>query len=61
MPDFKFHRSIGEFAGHPYSVEGRLLSEEHYEKHVAEVLPGPEDERVLQDFFKDKDWVLQMN
>ena len=30
-------------------------------KHLSEVLPGAEDERVLNEIFKDKDWVLQMN
>jgi benzoyl-CoA 2,3-epoxidase subunit B len=61
MPDFKFHRSIGEFAGYSYSADGRLLSEKEYKKHVAEALPGPEDERMLVELFKDKNWVLQMN
>ena len=60
-PDLKFHRSIGEFAGKPYSVTGELLSPEAYGKHLAEVLPTPKDERLLDDIFKEKDWVLQMN
>lgn len=61
VPDFKFHRSIGEFAGKPYSVIGELLSPKEYQKHLAEMLPTPEDERRLQEIFKEKDWVLQMH
>jgi benzoyl-CoA 2,3-dioxygenase component B len=60
-PHLNFHRSIGEPAGKMYSVTGEPLSPEPYQKHVAEVLPSPEDERILSEIFKEKDWVLQMN
>jgi hypothetical protein len=60
-PDLKFNRSIGDFAGKPYSVTGDLLSAEEHRKHLTETLPGPEDERVLKEIFQQKDWVLQMN
>jgi benzoyl-CoA 2,3-dioxygenase component B len=61
IPDPKFHRAIGDYVGQPYSVDGRLLSEEEYRKHLGEVLPTDEDERFLTRLFKEKDWVLQMN
>jgi benzoyl-CoA 2,3-dioxygenase component B len=60
-PDLKFHRSIGEHTGKPYSVDGQLLSQEDYEKHLTQTLPTEEDERQLSEIFKNKDWVLQMN
>lgn len=60
-PDLKFHRSIGDFAGKPYSVKGELLSSGDYQKHLAQALATPDDERVLNEIFKNKDWVLQMN
>ncbi len=60
-PDLKFNRTIGDFAGKTYSVTGELLSDEEYRKHIADTLPGPEDESALNDIFKEKDWVLQMN
>jgi len=62
-PDLKFNRSIGEYVGKPYSVTGELLSAEQHKKHLAEVLPTPEDEQVLAEIIKSKDWVtqLQMN
>lgn len=61
IPDLKFRRAIGDCAGKPYSVEGKLLTEEEYAKYLAEVLPGPEDERILGEIFREKDWVVQMN
>ena len=61
IPDVKFHRSIGYYAGEPYSVDGQLLTSDQYQKHLRETLPTEEDEVQLKEIFKDKDWVLQMN
>ena len=61
VPDLKFHRSIGDFAGKSYSVKGEVLSPAEYQKHLSEVFPGPEDDRLLGEIFKGRDWVLQMN
>lgn len=61
IPDVKFHRTIGEHTGKPYSTDGQLLSQEEYEKHLIETLPSEEDERTLSQIFKQKDWVIQMN
>jgi len=61
VPDLKFHRSIGEFAGKAFSVKGGPLSAEEYQRHLSEALPSPRDERLLDEIFKEKDWVLQMN
>lgn len=59
-PDVRFNRSIGEYAGKPFSLTGALLSPDEYEKHMVAALPTPEDEQLLADIFKAKDWVLQM-
>jgi len=59
-PDLKFNRSIGDHVGKTYSVTGELLSEDAYKKHLTEVLPSPEDEKVLSKIFEEKDWVVQM-
>ena len=61
VPDVKFNRSIGDHAGMTYGVDGDLLSDTEYGKHLSEALPGAEDERVLDEVFREKDWVLQMN
>ena len=59
-PDFKFNRSIGEHVGKTFSVTGELLTPEAYRKHVEDVLPAPEDEKVLAEIIKGKDWVAQI-
>jgi len=58
-PDLKFNRSIGEHIRKTYSVAGELLSPEAYAKHVKEVLPTPQDEQVLAEIIKGKEWVQQ--
>jgi len=58
IPDPKFRRGIGEYAGKPYSVLGDLLSTDTYERHLREVLPDHEDEARLATIFKERDWIL---
>ena len=62
-PHLKFNRSIGEHVDKTYSVMGELLSPEAYKKHLPEVLPTPDDERILSEIISGKDWVsqIQMN
>ena len=59
-PDLKFNRSIGEQVGKTYSVTGELLSPQAYKKHLLEVLPTTDDERVLSEIINGKDWVTQI-
>ena len=58
MPDEKFRRSIGEYAGKTYSVTGELLSQEAYEKHLQEVLPTDADDEFLIGMEKEKGWIV---
>ncbi len=53
----RFHRSIGEFAGQPYSIAGELLSPEAHAKHVAEVLPNEEEKAFVRSLMREKDWI----
>ncbi len=48
-PDMKFNRHIGEFADQPYSVTGELLSPREYAEHLREVLPTPEDIKLVNE------------
>jgi benzoyl-CoA 2,3-dioxygenase component B len=57
LPDPKFHRSIGEFAGKMYSIHGEALEPEAYARHLEEVLPGPDDKAILTGIFNEPDWV----
>jgi len=44
-------------------VTGESLTPEEYQKHLSDALPTAEDERILAEIIKGKDWVtqLQMN
>jgi benzoyl-CoA 2,3-dioxygenase component B len=57
VPDVKFHRNIGEFAGQRHSVKGELLDEEAYSRHLKEVLPTHEDRKKLREITKEPDWI----
>jgi benzoyl-CoA 2,3-dioxygenase component B len=59
-PDLKFNRSIGQHVGRTFGVTGDLLSPEAYAAHVKEVLPTPEDERLLAEIIKSNEWVQQV-
>jgi benzoyl-CoA 2,3-dioxygenase component B len=49
VPDLKFNRHIGEFASQPYSATGELLSPREYEDHLLEMLPQPEDVKLVSE------------
>ncbi len=57
VPDMKFNREIGDHAGKFYSVEGDSLTEAQFKAHLAQVLPGPEDQKILQPIFKAGNWM----
>jgi benzoyl-CoA 2,3-dioxygenase component B len=56
-PDMKFNRQIGDYTGQRYSVDGKPLGEAEYQKHLDEVLPGPEDRKILEPIFKAGNWM----
>ena len=58
LPDLRYHRSIGEFAGQRYSVDGRLLDEAAYERHLAETLPSDEDRSSVTESCLQDGWIL---
>jgi len=58
IPDEKFRRSIGQYAGMTYSVTGELLTPEAYEKHLQEVLPNDADNDFLNKMEKEKGWII---
>jgi len=58
IPDDKFRRHIGAYAGKTYSVDGELLSQENYDKHLKEVMPSDADGEFLINLEKEKGWIL---
>lgn len=56
-PDMKFNRMIGDYAGKRYGVDGNPLTEAEYKKHLAKVLPGDEDKKILEPVLKAGNWM----
>lgn len=48
LPSTRFHRHLGEYAGHFFDVEGRLITEAEFEAHRREWLPTDEDREYVQ-------------
>ena len=59
IPDDKFHRNIGSYAGKPYSIDGELLSPDAYEKHLQEVMPSDADDQFVINLEKEKGWIIE--
>jgi benzoyl-CoA 2,3-dioxygenase component B len=57
IPDLRFNRKIGGYAGQPWSVDGRLLTAEQHARHLSEALPQPEDIELANSFMKDSGWI----
>ncbi|HEX5965265.1 MAG TPA: benzoyl-CoA 2,3-epoxidase subunit BoxB, partial [Pyrinomonadaceae bacterium] len=48
LPNPRFHRHLGEYAGHHFDIQGNLISKEEFEKHKAEWLPTIEDREYVR-------------
>ncbi len=58
LPDVRFNRRIGEFAGLRHAVDGRLLDEAAYARHLSDALPGDADRDAIDSLCKDPGWIL---
>ena len=57
MPDIRFNRHIGAYAGQYWTVDGRQLSKEEWDAYAPSVLPASQDEERLNEYFKDPSWI----
>jgi benzoyl-CoA 2,3-dioxygenase component B len=57
VPDMRFNRAIGAYAGQRYGVDGRKLTEEEWTAYAATVLPSDADETKLKEYFKNSNWI----
>jgi benzoyl-CoA 2,3-dioxygenase component B len=57
LPDMRFNRKIGDYAGERYTVDGRKLTEEEWTAYAPTVLPTEADETKLNECFKDPNWI----
>jgi benzoyl-CoA 2,3-dioxygenase component B len=47
LPDRKFNRNIGQFTGHHFDPDGRMLTDEEWQQRKGEWLPSPADKEYL--------------
>jgi benzoyl-CoA 2,3-dioxygenase component B len=48
LPSTRFHRHVGEFAGHDFDIEGQLISQEEFERRRDEWLPTFADREYVR-------------
>jgi benzoyl-CoA 2,3-dioxygenase component B len=48
LPSTRFHRHVGEFAGHHFDINGQLITKEEFESRRAEWLPTNEDREYVR-------------
>jgi len=57
VPDIRFNRKIGQFAGQYWAVDGRSLTQAEWEAYLPSVLPTSQDEKKVQELTKDSSWI----
>jgi benzoyl-CoA 2,3-dioxygenase component B len=48
LPNPRFHRHVGEYAGHTFDLQGNLITRDEFEKHESEWLPTMEDREYVR-------------
>jgi benzoyl-CoA 2,3-dioxygenase component B len=52
LPHPRFHRHVGEYAGHTFDIQGNLISPEKFERRKSEWLPTMEDREYVRSLMK---------
>jgi benzoyl-CoA 2,3-dioxygenase component B len=52
LPNIRFHRHVGEYAGHSFDLDGNLVSKEEFETKKTEWLPTLEDREYVRSLMK---------
>ena len=52
LPNRRFNRSVGLYAGSHFDLEGNPISEEEWERNAAQWLPTPEDKAYVKSLMK---------
>jgi benzoyl-CoA 2,3-dioxygenase component B len=58
VPDPRFNRQIGDFAGQRFSVDGRPLDGAAHARHLEAVLPSAADAAALDALTREPGWIL---
>ena len=48
LPNVRFHRHVGEYAGQYFDIEGNLVSKEYFEQRKSDWLPSREDREYVR-------------
>jgi benzoyl-CoA 2,3-dioxygenase component B len=48
LPSPRFHRHVGEYAGHHFDIEGNLITKEEFDNRSSEWLPSMEDREYVR-------------
>jgi benzoyl-CoA 2,3-dioxygenase component B len=48
LPNIRFHRHVGEYAGHYFDLQGNLIAQDEFEQHQGEWLPTMEDREYVR-------------
>jgi len=52
LPNIRFHRHVGEYAGHYFDIEGKLITQEEFEAKKSEWLPTTADREYVRSLMK---------
>ena len=52
LPNVRFHRHVGEYAGHHFDLEGNLITKEEFERRKTDWLPTVEDREYVRSLMK---------
>ncbi|MDX6611723.1 MAG: benzoyl-CoA 2,3-epoxidase subunit [Blastocatellia bacterium] len=52
LPNTRFHRHVGEYAGHSFDIEGNLITGEQFEQRKSEWLPTIEDREYVRSLMR---------
>jgi benzoyl-CoA 2,3-dioxygenase component B len=52
LPNIRFHRHVGEYAGHFFDLGGNLITKEEFEQQQSEWLPTIEDREYVRSLMK---------
>ena len=48
LPNVRFHRHVGEYAGHCFDLKGNLITKAEFEPNKSEWLPTTEDREYVR-------------
>jgi benzoyl-CoA 2,3-dioxygenase component B len=57
LPDLRFNRRIGGYAGRPYTAEGSPIAPEAYPAYLGGVLPTTEDRALVERLTREDGWI----